>query len=105
MVKDIVCYEVGSLCNSSSVPTVQESQAAKLSPSVGTDFSVLKFSESLDNFNAAICGYLRKKIRTFVGLSSSKSLIHRDDLSSGIYFVRTSTSDNSLISVNKLIFK
>lgn len=105
VVRDVVCFAACSSCNSAAVSKVQESQVVKLSPTLGTDFSVLQLNESLDNFTVTLSDYSGKKIRTFTGLTGSKFLIHRDNLPSGIYFIRTTTSDNLQISVNKLIFK
>ena len=105
VVKDAVCFAACSSCNSAAVPKVQESQAVKLSPTVSTDFTVLHLTENTDNFSVTITDCTGKKIRTYSGLKGSELVIRRENIPSGMYFVRTESYDNSLTFVNKLIFK
>jgi alpha-amylase len=105
VVKDVVCYAACSKCGSSAVPTVRSTTSVRLYPSMATTYAVLKMSQSLINYTVSVSDFSGRQISTYTGINGDTFTIPRENLPSGVYFVRTATSDNSLVSVNKLIFK
>jgi hypothetical protein len=75
-----------------------------LYPTVCEAFSTLSFPESDVNYTVTISDFSGRIIKKLDNISDNSLIISKDNLSAGIYFVRTSAGFK-LVSVNKLIIK
>lgn len=105
IVTDAVCFSSCNSCSSSAVPTTYQLNAAALYPSISSTYSLLKQSENLSNYTVIISDFSGRIVRIYKGQTNNTLIIKKANLSSGIYSVRTIASDNSTLSINKLIFK
>jgi hypothetical protein len=105
IIKDAVCYASCSACSPTTGLKVQTSNSGKLYPSIATTYTILKQSQSLANYTVSVYDLAGHKVRNYSGLYENTLTIERGNLPEGVYFVRTKTFDNELVSVFKFIFK
>jgi hypothetical protein len=101
-VKDAWCAVGVGSCGKSSLSNYSISNKITLYPNPFSLQTTIQTEQYLNNASLTICNSLGQVVKQIDNLNGKKFTFNRDNLTSGIYFIRLSV-DNILVSNDKLI--
>lgn len=99
----VVCFSQCSECVGLGIAEISTADSFKLFPNPATDFTTLEFQHN-GMRTISITNVLGRVVRTYSDHSESSLKIEKNELSTGVYFISVSNSENK-ITTSKLIIQ